>query len=143
MNLTDLRHRQDLNWDSLDGKLNATEVKEFIRQFKELFKSNKAREAKEVVYAWITKKRIPRLRGKSNIIYFGKTIQTLYDRHYHYAKTEGNKDNWPRYRFIINKFGPITVYFAKTPNPKDAESQLLKKYYDDHFEYPPINRTSR
>lgn len=96
-----------------------------------------------MVYVWVTDKNIPRLRGESNILYFGKTDSTLYDRHYKYAKIEGNKHNWHRYGHIINKFGPITVYFAKIPNPKGTETQLLKKYYDDHCEYPPLNRTTR
>ena len=103
----------------------------------------RARVTKEFVYVWVTQKRIPRLRGGSNIIYLGKTTQTLYDRHYRYASTEGNKYNWKRYEHIIKNFGPIKVYFAITYNPKDTESKLLEKYYEDHREYPPANRSSR
>ena len=143
MNLDDLINKQGLSWEPLDGELNAKESQDFIRQFENMFSCPKARVTKKVVYVWVTQKCIPRLRGKSNIIYFGKTIQTLYDRHYKYASIEGDPYNWQRYEHIIRNFGPIKVYFAITSNPKDTESELLKKYYEDHCESPPVNRASR
>lgn len=143
MNLTDLQKSQHLNWESLDEEINVKKSSDFIKQFKKIFKSKKACEAKNVVYAWTTKSDIPRLRGESNILYFGKTDNTLYDRHYKYAKIEGNEHNWHRYEHIINNFGPIKVYYARTADPKKVESELLKQYYIDHCEYPPVNRSSR
>ena len=143
MNLDDLINKQGLFWEPLDGVLNAEESIDFIRQFKGIFSCQRARAIKEVVYVWVTEKRIPRLRGESNIIYFGQTIHTLYDRHYRYASTEGNPYNWHRYEHIIKIFGPIKIYFAVTSNPKVKESELLEKYYEDHCEYPPVNRASR
>ena len=146
MNLDDLINKQGLSWEPLDGELNAKESQDFIRQFKDMFSCQGARKTKKVVYVWVTQKCIPRLRGKSNIIYFGKTIGTLYARHYRYASTEGKGykgHNWLRYEHIIRNFGPIKVYFAVTSNPKDKESELLEKYYECHCEYPPANRASR
>jgi len=143
MNLDDLINKQDLYWETLDGELNAKESHDFIRQFKDMFSCQRARETKKVVYVWVTQKCIPRLRKKSNIIYFGKTIQTLHRRHCKYAKKEGSGDNWQRYEHIIRNFGPIKVYFARTSNPKYTESKLLKEYYREHCEYPPVNRASR
>ena len=140
MKLDDLiKNKQALSWEPLDGELNAKDPKDFIRQFEDMFSCPRARVTKEVVYVWATQKHIPRLRGESNIIYFGKTIQTLHNRHHRYASTEGNKYNWQRYEHIIKNFGPIKVYF----NLKDTESELLEKYYKDHCEYPPANRASR
>ena len=140
MDLDDLINRQNLSWEKLDGELNAEESQDFSRQFKNMFSCPKAREAKKVVYVWVTQKCIPRLRGKSNIIYFGMTTQTLHNRHYRYASTEGKPYNWNRYKHIIENFGPIKVYFAITSEPKDMESKLLREYYRDHCEYPPANR---
>jgi hypothetical protein len=142
MNLDDLINRQGLSWEPLDGELNAKESQDFIRQFKDMFSCQRACVTKNVVYVWVTQKCIPRLCGKSNIIYFGKTVQTLHRRHYGYASTEGDPYNWHRYEHIIKIFGPIKIYFAVTSNPKDKESELLKKYYEDHCEYPPANRVS-
>ena len=142
MNLDDLKNEQGLSWEPLDGELNAKESEDFIRQFKDMFSCQRARVTKEVVYVWVTQKSFPRLCGKSDIIYFGKTDGTLYDRHYRYASTEGNPYNWPRYKHIIENFGPIKVYCAITSNPKDTESKLLEKYYKAHCEYPPVNRAS-
>ena len=142
MNLDNLINKRNLSWEQLDGELNAKESKDFSHQFKNMFSCPKARVAKGVVYVWVTQKGIPRLRGTSDIIYFGMTIQTLHGRHCQYAKTEGNKYNWHRYEHIIKTFGPIKVYFAITSEPKDIESELLKEYYSDHCEYPPVNRAS-
>ncbi len=143
MNLDDLINKQGLSWEPLDGELNAKESKDFICQFRDMFSCQGARLRKKVVYVWVTQKCIPRLRGKSNIIYFGKTIRTLYARHYRYASTEGKGYNWLRYKHIIRNFGPIKVYFARISDPKKTESKLLKKYYEAHCECPPVNRASR
>ena len=142
MNLDDLINKSGLSWEPLDGELNAKEPQDFIHQFKDMSSCQRARETKNVVYVWVTQKCIPRLHGKSNIIYFGKTVQTLHGRLHKYASTEGNSYNWHRYEHIIKIFGPIKIFFAVTSNPKDKESELLKKYYEDHCEYPSVNRAS-
>lgn len=141
MNLDNLINMRNLSWQKLDGELNAKTSEDFSHQFKIMFSCPKAREAKGVVYVWATQKGIPRLRGTSDIIYFGMTTQTLHDRHYQYAMTEGDEYNWPRYKHIIENFGPFRVYFAITPEPKNVESELLKEYYKDHCEIPPVNRS--
>ncbi len=130
-------------WECLDGEVNANSSKDFIGQFQDLFGCQKAKQSQGVVYAWVTDAPIPRLRGKSNIIYIGKTIHSLYARHHRWAEVEGNEYNWPRYKQIIEEYGPIRVYFLPTSDPKAKESALLEKYYFDHCEYPPVNRASK
>ena len=132
----------------LAGNLNSRDRAEFENQFRDLFSSSEARHAKGVVYAWVTQKPIPRLRGESNIVYIGRTEQTLSDRQRKYAKRENSDYNWARYEFIIPQFGAITVMYAdaaaiaktseKEPE-KAAEAALLNLYFKDHLEYPPLN----
>ena len=142
MNKRDLASQRGLSWEKLDGTLDAKNPEDFIRQLRELFSCQRARDKSGVVYAWVTRSSIPRLRGRSNIIYFGRTTQTLYARYRRYASMIGNSDNWPRYKHIIKHFGPIRVYFAATSDPAKKESRLLQEYYRDHCEYPPVNRAS-
>lgn len=149
MNLDDLmKNKQGLIWESLDGKLDAKRPEEFENQFEEVFSCQKARGNKSVIYIWATERPIPRLCGESNIVYIGKTKQTLCDRYCKYAslfasiKGDEDKYNWRRYGHIMRNSGPIKIYFAVTSDPKGKESELLKEYYDDHFEYPPANSAS-
>jgi hypothetical protein len=78
------------------------------------------------------------------VIYIGKTINSMRDRHYGWAKIESEGNNWLRYNFIITNFGPIT--FMVTPcttfasNPAFAEIELFKGYFESHLEAPPLNR---
>jgi hypothetical protein len=141
MNANDLSNAEE-TWECLDGELNADSSKSFVDQFKKVFSCQKAKEAKGVVYVWVTTAAVPRLRGKSNILYIGKTMHSLFDRYHRWAETEGNKYNWHRYRHIIGEYGPIKVFFSSDVDAKMRESELLARYYDDHCEYPPVNRTS-
>lgn len=120
----------------------ATTSEEFIEQFRDLYRHPDAIAAVGVVYVWATERPIPRLRGESNIIYIGKTDQSLSQRHSQYATSEGTGDNWARYDHIIRKFGAIRVFYSVQPNPTDAERMLLRKYFDDHLDIPPLNRRS-
>jgi len=128
----------------LPGNLDSRDRVGFEDQFRNLFSSEEARQAKGVVYAWVTQKPILRLRGGSNIVYIGRTKQTLSDRHRKYAKKEASPPyNWPRYDFIIPQFGPITVMYADAASiaktPEGAEEELLRQYFAEHLEYPPFN----
>ncbi|MDD5454235.1 MAG: hypothetical protein PHW62_01890 [Candidatus Ratteibacteria bacterium] len=150
MNLDDIKNIQDLSWVLLDDQLNAKCPEDFERQFKRVFSCPKAKtqENKGVVYVWVAEKRIPRLCGESDIVYIGKTNQTLHGRYHKYASLfasiKGDKDkyNWRRYEHIMKNFGPIKIYFSVHSDPKEKEAELLRKYYDSHFEYPPANSAS-
>lgn len=130
----------------LHGEISACDTPEdFKIKFREIFKSDDAKKTSNVVYVWLCEKVIPRLQGRSNIIYIGKTSQSLYNRHARYASVEANEHNWSRYKYILNQFGPIRIQY-KTYNNKELrtkEAELLNAYFNDHLEWPPLNRITR
>jgi hypothetical protein len=126
----------------LDGEINAELPKDFIKQFRNLFSLPDARKYSGVVYVWYTHDGIPRMKGKSNIVYIGKTKNTLFDRHHRYAELEGSGINIARYAHIIHNYGPIKVKFIGATNPKETEKEFLECYFNAHLETPPMNRQS-
>jgi len=123
--------------------LTATKQIDFLEQFRSAFSCPQARTDKGVVYVWSTKNQIPRLKSSSNVVYIGKTITSLFYRHHKYAATEAggeNDYNWRRYEYIIKDFGPISISYVVHPLPDKAERDLLKNYFDEHLEIPPLNR---
>lgn len=129
----------------LDGQLDGTHSEDFVEQFKMLFSTEKACNQKGIIYIWSSKNKIPRVKGKSSILYIGKTKTSLKERHYQYASIEGDSYNWPRYQYIIEEYGPITVSFKTVGtddrNLKRLEASFLKRYFEEHLEYPPLNRS--
>jgi hypothetical protein len=143
MDAKTLIQKLNVPFANLPGKLDATSSEQFCAQFKELFSSSAARNARSVVYIWSTTVPIPRLRSQSNVVYIGKTLNTLFERHHKYASVEANGKelcNWQRYEHIIQNHGPITISYAVHANPANAEKDLLKLYFDEHLELPPLNR---
>jgi len=131
----------------LPGKISATTSADFVDRFKKLLDMAPARQHRGVVYVYLCERPIPRVRGNSNILYIGKTNQTMRERLMRWAKTEGSDYNCSRYQYIISKeYGPITLGYARynilAATPKAAEKQLLKMYFAKHLEYPPLNRAS-
>lgn len=114
--------------------------------FNNIFHSEEAKIAKNVIYIWRTKNKIPRLEGESNIIYIGQTSKSLYTRHGKSkikAESEANKQ---KYNHIVNKYGAITVSYIElkafdNSSLLKAEGQFLWWYFKNHSEYPPINYT--
>lgn len=131
-------------WSTLPNSLGPCSKEEFRDLFRILFSSEEACQATAVVYVWFTDKAVPRLQGQSNVLYVGQTIQTLSERHRRYAARETSDYNWPRYEFVIPRYGSIVVMYAEAAaiggTPKEAEKKLLDQYFEDHLEYPPFNR---
>jgi len=134
--------KSDLKFIKLDGEINASTSERFIEQFRELLNTKIGREHRSIVYKWCTQNHIPRTRGESPVIYIGMTINSMFDRHYKYAKIESSGNNWKRYKYIIQNYGPITFECTKCDNPKEAEKRLLIEYFDNHLELPPVNGSS-
>lgn len=123
----------------LDDLINSKTDKEFTSKYRSLVSSPLAKSERGIVYMWVTVKEIPRMHGSSNVIYIGKTINTLYERLHRWADLEGSGLNWARYKYIIDNFGPIKIIIGKTENPREAEKKMLKIYFEEHLEYPPMN----
>ncbi len=144
MNHDELMANLDGEIKNLPGVLEGSNRDSFRIAFKNVFLSDEAHSAVGVVYVWATTKgAIPRLKSTSDVVYIGKTITSLFDRHYKYASTEAGGDddyNWKRYEYIIKTYGPIAINYVVHPQPDKAERDLLKRYFNEHLEMPPLNR---
>lgn len=124
----------------LPGQLDASTPSDFARGFHDFFSCTEAKDAISVVYVWVTRNPIPRLRDSSDVVYIGNTTQSLQQRHARFAEVESGAGNWERYEHIMKTFGPITVNFIRSDDPREAEKRLLDLYFDAHLEMPPLNR---
>lgn len=114
--------------------------------FQRVFDSEAARSERNILYIWRCKKVVPRLKGKSDILYIGQTKQTLRYRYFRWAKNIAeSKSNNLKYSHILEEYGPITISCAPFmrfgETLKLAEEQLLWWYFQNHCEYPPVNYT--
>jgi len=127
----------------LSGSIqNYKRVKCFRSEFEQIFGSQEAKNVSNVLYAFICDKKIPRVKSESNIIYIGKTKQSLCRRYLKYAKTFCSKYNWSFFSYILKHYGPVRINYLPidTKEPlKKAETKLLEDYYELHREYPPKN----
>lgn len=115
----------------------------FLREFKQLFGSQEAKNTGSVLYAFFCEKKIPRVKGDSNVIYIGKTKQLLEGR-YWCSWTEGRWSDAARefFNYVIKHYGPVRLAYLvinEAQSLKEAESDLLKNYYELHMELPPKN----
>jgi len=130
-------------FSSIDEKIEKIETEEF----KKVFGSKMAKDSKNILYILSCEKEVPRLKGKSNIIYIGQTKRTLKQRHFGTSKLKATSlANSLKYNHIISEYGSITVSICKDfsifgKSLLEAEGQLLWWYFLNHCEYPPINYT--
>ena len=116
--------------------------KEYLHEVRQVFGSQEAKKASNVVYVFLCKKKIPRVKSASNILYIGQTRQNLSSRYMKYAKAFCSGENSPLYKYIITHYGAIRIAYLPLGSPqslKRAESELLNDYYKLHKEYPPRN----
>ncbi len=113
-----------------------------LREFSQVFSSQEAKDASNVLYAFVCEKKIPRVKSESAVIYIGQTKQNLSSRYMKYAEAFCSGENWPLYRYIITYYGGIKIAylaFGTAKSLKQAETELLNDYYKLHKEYPPRN----
>ena len=142
MNAQALFNKFELQYSQLPGQLEGNSSEEFSQKWNAFFSQVEAENALGVIYIWTVDVPIPRLNGKSDILYIGKTIQSLGRRNIKYSQQESTGLNWKRYEYIFHNISPIKVLFAKVSNPKNIETEFLKSYSDEHLELPPFNRMS-
>ncbi len=123
----------------LPGRLQKNSFANDIRQ---VFSSQEAKDAKNVVYAFVCEKKIPRVESESSVIYIGKTEQTLRSRYMKYADKFTSRFNWPFYSYVIAHYGEIRIAYLPLGTKEDikqAETDLLNDYYKLYKEFPPHN----
>lgn len=97
---------------------------------------------KNVVYLYRSEREVSRLVGASDILYIGQTRNSFARRYAPWARKHATIQ---RNRHALELYGPVRLsvcdysVFGKTL--REAESQLLWWYYQNHFEYPPFNYT--
>jgi hypothetical protein len=117
-----------------------TNHEELEAGFKEIFRTEQARNAKHGVYFILSLRAFPRLNGESKILYIGSTQRTVYARYSGSAKSLSSSFNGDFYRFIIKNFGGIQWGFIAAEDPKKAEKKYFKEYCSEHFEFPPKSK---
>jgi hypothetical protein len=123
-------------------KISATTSDEFEEQFTKLLKQEASVNITSIVYFWRVENEIPRLIGKSNILYIGKTSKSLQERYLKSANYKIEKQYFENiYRHAIKEYGQISIEIIKTDNPAKAEYEALNEYYKSHCEHPPLNRS--
>ena len=94
------------------------------------------------------KKKIPRLKGESDIVYIGQTSKSLSKRHASSSKIKAtSKANKQKYNDIVTSYGEITIYYMKQEDfntheklsLREIEGHFLWWYFKNHSEYPPVN----
>ena len=122
-------------------KITATTSEEFSAQFEELLKLESSKRHKNIVYFWKVEKPMPRLYGESNIIYIGQTSRSLQGRYLMSKDFNYEVSMFDHfYKHAIKKYGALFIECKASDNPPHAEWKELRKYYGEHYEYPPRNR---
>ena len=117
-----------------------TSSENLAEEFKELLSSVEAKKEKGIVYFFKSQKAIPRVKGQSDILYIGKTDQTLNRRYFKYASKLASNRSGDFYKYIINNFGGLSLGYIKTDTPKADENRYFKEYCKNFLEYPPKSK---
>lgn len=117
-------------------------VKEFETQLKRILESNST--DKGIIYIWKTESNIPRVCGESDILYIGKTTQSLRERYIKGKSLNIENEYFENvYKYVIEKYGAISIDVEKVDNTELAQKEYdkLSEYYEKHKELPPLNRS--
>ena len=116
--------------------------------FKNVFDSEEAKQARDIIYIFMAKEKVPRLKGESRIVYIGQTKRSLQARHSSTSRKKAESEaNKAKYNHIIKHYQEITVYYlahkeyAPDLSLVKLEGQFLWWYFQNHLEYPPLNYT--
>lgn len=119
---------------------------DYLQQFRQVFSSQEAKNAHNVLYIFVCEKKIPRVKSESSVVYIGKTEQTLCRRWLKYAKVFTSDFNKAFFSYIVEHYGKIRIAylpFDTKESLKQGERDLLKDYYELYKEFPPHNAQRR
>ena len=115
--------------------MNSLDKEEFVAQYRSVLEETKGTE--KIVYVYRVEKPIPRVKGKSTILYIGRAKYDLWSRYY---VAEDADQFWEVYSHSIEAFGPIRIDVYHTKDYVELETRALKKFWKEHLELPPMNR---
>lgn len=116
-----------------------TSADNLAEEFRELFNSPEAK-IKGVVYFFMSEHPISRVCGESNILYIGKTKQSIRARYLRYSDKLASNRSGKFYRHIVENYGGIKMGYLMTDTLRETESEYFKKYCDAHLEFPPKSK---
>jgi hypothetical protein len=108
-------------------------------EFRKLFSSSEAN-IKGVVYFFMSEIPIPRVSGESNILYIGKTKQTINKRYSQYSEKLASNRSGIFYKHIIENYGGIKMGYLLTDTPRETEREYFNKYCKTYLEFPPKSK---
>lgn len=111
-----------------------------VSGLKRIFGSKEAGDAKSVVYFFLSKRPVPRIKGESRIIYIGQTAGTLKQRWLPKIEKLNSERNRAFYEHIIRSYGGLQVGYIHSVDPKTDERAAFKKYMESHLEFPPKSK---
>ncbi|WP_419812090.1 hypothetical protein [Bacterioplanoides sp.] len=117
-----------------------TDSENLENEFKELFGSDEAKKAKKVVYFFRSLHPVARFKGESDILYIGKTEQSMKTRYFRYAKHLSNKANGSFYKYVIENYGGLRVGYIFSDDPKSLEREAFDSYRATYMENPPKSK---
>lgn len=117
-----------------------------IHKFLSVYSLPEAKEAKNIIYFFMSTLPIPRLNGESRILYIGKTKNSFASRYIPQAKKQATSvANILKYQAVLDNYGSIEIRYCAFENfgssIDQAEGQFLWWYFQNHGEYPPFNYT--
>jgi hypothetical protein len=117
-----------------------TSYDDLAHELKELLSSDEAKKDKSIVYFFKSVKPIPRVKGESDILYIGRTEQSLNKRYSKYSDKLASNRSGKFYKYIVDNFGGISLGYIKTKTLKSTEADYFKRYCDNFLEYPPKSK---
>lgn len=96
------------------------------------------------LYAFVLDTDFCRMKGKSDILYIGKTSNKkgIRQRIRWYLKpTKEQETNIRIKKFIDSRNGKVKLFFKVCNNERIEEKKLLYEYLKQHDELPPLNRS--
>lgn len=118
-----------------DISICSEDKEEFIKQYRLSLEQTKG--INGVVYVFKSERKVPRLKGFSNILYVGETKHDVWSR---YSVKNDTNNFWHVYQFAVINYGAITIDVYVSDNHKETEKNFLEQYFQEHKELPPINR---
>ena len=114
-------------------------IENLENEFRELFNSDEAK-VKNVVYFFMSEIPVPRVLGESNILYIGKTEQTIRRRYLQHSDKLANNRSGRFYKHIINNYGGLKMGYIETDTPKETEKKYFDQYCEEYLEFPPKSK---
>jgi len=122
---------------TLDGLLQGYDRVSFESEYLQLVRNCESPTG--IVYVWNSEREVPRLHGKSRVLYIGKAIGSLSARYTPTNIRADVKTYWTRIFHILKHFGGISIDVYPTEDPKQSENDFMFCYFQSHLEMPPLN----